>query len=565
MTNLQTSDENTNASRAHLALGSENLNRYIDVPDAITAPTTPTTPDLLFVPTWHRHKLSITSSNASELSVDSFVSTISTVSNGEAEPWPYNHFAKNYLTSLLTVFYAVILIIYAVVLELQYQMTDKEDKKHMKQWLNNFYPFMYYVYGVAFLFFAYCYVMVLIKPKRLRIFRYLLRKFGKQNSSDSEEETEYETAMPNVGSLYLRLGAVGKKVYKINKTIAYYIATTTAAASSESSEEEVEEAAAENYTLVRLVRAAADVASTNSSAQAVTCSLQMECVFGSFTKVFYTAVVEYSLIAAAVMFIVWHNIERVQDHQLTHRVHKKSTIRINCSKTIFGLFAGFGFLAGTFISMALFYGFSGLGKYYEAAKVYNVTDLVQHCIGIIACVFALWRIRLLNYVYHNPHTHNPHHAAHANQELLDMILLAIGLIGELMFSISGLVGICNMRKWESFASTLIAAHVSRIIQAVFQCCLICIASKLKVSSKRKHEQPGKQTITFLIIVNIAIFIMNLFESDKVGTSEAVVNFYGKENWVFLVRTFSPLTIFYRFHSSVCLAEIWKSTYATKHH
>ena len=44
------------------------------------------------------------------------------------------------------------------------------------------------------------------------------------------------------------------------------------------------------------------------------------------------------------------------------------------------------------------------------------------------------------------------------------------------------------------------------------------------------------SITFLIIVNIAIFIMNLFESDKVGTSEAVVNFYGKENWVFLVRT-----------------------------
>uniref|UniRef100_A0A914Z9B3 Uncharacterized protein n=1 Tax=Panagrolaimus superbus TaxID=310955 RepID=A0A914Z9B3_9BILA len=265
------------------------------------------------------------------------------------------------------------------------------------------------------------------------------------------------------------------------------------------------------------------------------------------------------------MFIVWHNIERVQDHQLTHRVHKKSTIRINCSKTIFGLFAGFGFLAGTFISMALFYGFSGTGKYYDAAQVYNITDIVQHCIGIVACVFALWRVRLLNYIHRDPNSHDPHHAAHANQELLDMILLAIGLIGELMFSISGLMGICTTKMWQSFASTLIAAHVSRIVQAVFQCCLICIASKLKVSSKRKHEAPGKQTITFLIIVNIAIFIMNLFESDKVGTSEAVVNFYGKENWVFLVRTFSPLTIFFRFHSSVCLAEIWKSTYATKQH
>uniref|UniRef100_A0A914PUE0 Uncharacterized protein n=1 Tax=Panagrolaimus davidi TaxID=227884 RepID=A0A914PUE0_9BILA len=80
--------------------------------------------------------------------------------------------------------------------------------------------------------------------------------------------------------------------------------------------------------------------------------------------------------------------------------------------------------------MALFYGFSGTGKYYDAA---------HHCIGIIACVFALWRIRLLNYIHRDPHSHDPHHAAHANQELLDMILLAIGLIGELMFSVSGLM------------------------------------------------------------------------------------------------------------------------------
>uniref|UniRef100_A0A914QFJ2 Uncharacterized protein n=1 Tax=Panagrolaimus davidi TaxID=227884 RepID=A0A914QFJ2_9BILA len=48
-----------------------------------------------------------------------------------------------------------------------------------------------------------------------------------------------------------------------------------------------------------------------------------------------------------------------------------------------------------------------------------------------------------------------------------------------MFSVSGLMGICTTKMWKSFATTLIAAHVSRIVQAVFQCCLICIASKLK--------------------------------------------------------------------------------------
>ncbi|KAK6049721.1 hypothetical protein COOONC_12774 [Cooperia oncophora] len=57
--------------------------------------------------------------------------------------------------------------------------------------------------------------------------------------------------------------------------------------------------------------------------------------------------------------------------------------------------------------------------------------------------------------------------------------------------------------------------------------------------------------------------MNLFESEKPGISESIIDFYGKRSWVFLVRSFSPLTIFYRFHSSVCLAEIWKNVYANK--
>lgn len=64
-------------------------------------------------------------------------------------------------------------------------------------------------------------------------------------------------------------------------------------------------------------------------------------------------------------------------------------------------------------------------------------------------------------------------------------------------------------------------------------------------------------------MNIAMFIMNFFEAEKFGVSETVVQFYGRENWVYLIRTFTPLTIFYRFHSSVCLAEIWKNTYAER--
>ncbi|KAK6023072.1 hypothetical protein OSTOST_11205, partial [Ostertagia ostertagi] len=113
-----------------------------------------------------------------------------------------------------------------------------------------------------------------------------------------------------------------------------------------------------------------------------------------------------------------------------------------------------------------------------------------------------------------------------DQELLDRILLWLGLVGELIYSVAGLVGT--------------------------QTFLIYLASRVKVGTASRLNQPGKQAITYLLAANLSIFLMNLFE-----------NFYGKRSWVFLVRSFSPLTIFYRFHSSVCLAEIWKNVVALR--
>uniref|UniRef100_A0A914UME5 Uncharacterized protein n=1 Tax=Plectus sambesii TaxID=2011161 RepID=A0A914UME5_9BILA len=40
-------------------------------------------------------------------------------------------------------------------------------------------------------------------------------------------------------------------------------------------------------------------------------------------------------------------------------------------------------------------------------------------------------------------------------------------------------------------------------------------------------------------------------------------FFGAQSWSFLIQAVSPLIVFYRFHSSVCLAEIWKHCYTFK--
>ncbi|RCN29365.1 hypothetical protein ANCCAN_24879 [Ancylostoma caninum] len=121
-----------------------------------------------------------------------------------------------------------------------------------------------------------------------------------------------------------------------------------------------------------------------------------ECILGSLSEVMFTAIVEYSLIAAAVLYIVWRNIGRA-GHGCEY-VKRKHRIRVDCSKTTTGLFLGLAFLAATFTSMIVYYGYSILGKSKNAAFAYALTDISQYIISTIGCVMALYQMRGLIYV-----------------------------------------------------------------------------------------------------------------------------------------------------------------------
>lgn len=166
--------------------------------------------------------------------------------------------------------------------------------------------------------------------------------------------------------------------------------------------------------------------------------------------------VEYSLIGAAVMFIVWRNVERPRVP--TVYVRRKLQIRVDCSKTTGGLFCGLAFLAGTFTSMALFHGYTIMGRSRLAALLFGATDIAQYLIASAACVYALWQMRALR--YSSPHT--PH--GNPQQELLDLILLSLGLCGELLYSVAGLVGLGGDGHWQPLSVVLFVVHLTRIAQ-----------------------------------------------------------------------------------------------------
>lgn len=68
----------------------------------------------------------------------------------------------------------------------------------------------------------------------------------------------------------------------------------------------------------------------------------------------------------------------------------------------------------------------------------------------------------------------------SDQELLDQILLSIGLVGELIYSVAGLVGLTGEKQWTNFSFILLFVHIFRLIQVcLWACCNNAIEKSLK--------------------------------------------------------------------------------------
>jgi len=71
--------------------------------------------------------------------------------------------------------------------------------------------------------------------------------------------------------------------------------------------------------------------------------------------------------------------------------------------------------------------------------------------------------------------------------------------------------------------------------------------------------PGRGVITFLIVANVTVWICRT-ALVKAISIDTMVDYYTVLPWLLLANINLPLLLFYRFHSSFCLADIWHSAY-----
>lgn len=143
---------------------------------------------------------------------------------------------------------------------------------------------------------------------------------------------------------------------------------------------------------------------------------------------------------------------------------------------------------------------------------------------------------------------------------LDTSLLILAQAGVYMYSMFSLIG-CYFTTRDL---TSMLTEALNLLQTTIQTLFVLDAwSRRSRTAFQYRRKPGRQLVTFLLIVNMAVWIINSLEKNRAQFRPKYLNFYGVWAWTIITHVSMPLVIFYRFHSTICLFEIWKKSYKIK--
>ncbi|KAL1241021.1 Proton channel OtopLc [Trichinella spiralis] len=269
-------------------------------------------------------------------------------------------------------------------------------------------------------------------------------------------------------------------------------------------------------------------------------------ILSSLRTFFTTCELEYSLICAITLQLVWmHNSTPRQKPRVGKIVNQK--LNVDCSSSTKGLMVGLLFLVVTIVSLVLFFILLDMGKLSDAILLFYINDAVVYMVCTGAVVVVLFQIRRFAYVRQNEHV-----------KRIDDILLSVGLLGQLSFCLLSLVLPFNVNR----VSILMASvSILCMVQVLLQTALLFTGRRMRcASSSHLRKKSGRQVVAFLIVCNLSIFLINTFQAEKAALNSYTADVYNSRLWTVVLHSTIPLRTFFRFHSSVCLAEMWTTLY-----
>ncbi|KAK3100048.1 hypothetical protein FSP39_013917 [Pinctada imbricata] len=269
----------------------------------------------------------------------------------------------------------------------------------------------------------------------------------------------------------------------------------------------------------------------------------------------YPCSIEYSLISAGVLYVMWRNIGKrgITQDQVERDIEAKSKaqrINVDCSSSSKGLFLGIFVLVATVISMITFFVLIDSEAYIDTAvKLEHLTEVAIFVVTSISVILAFHRMQYLKFDFEK-------------EVDLEESLLFLSLGGVYLFGFFSIVA-ASLSK-ESNGLLIVLSSVLGMFQASLQ--TVFLLNGLRRSAWKRDdekEKPGREFVTFLLMCNIALWGIDTFEVQRSLANPVQLDFYGEVAWTILNHISVPLNIFYRFHSTVCLSNIWKNAWKRK--
>ncbi|XP_050067073.1 proton channel OtopLc-like [Anopheles maculipalpis] len=309
-------------------------------------------------------------------------------------------------------------------------------------------------------------------------------------------------------------------------------------------------------------------------------------VLASFSPYLYPFVIEFNILIVGLLYMIYANISKcpkkitVKGHKghhhhsgdgqaskaggsvmdfdgksecsdhcddtLDHEAQVKSRLVVygDCQHASRGLFAGLILVVATIVVIILFHIASRDDDYRDTGilldGIFEVTVLGIMIFATIAAYYQTSRLDI-----------NPHPISRLDDVLLFIAIPAF--FSETLFSM--------IPAFEN--SSILNGFIvfTQIVQVLIQTPWICDAlRRCSNTEELQQKKPGKELVTFMTIANVSLWVYYTFSVKTGDFGDERYEYYGDVLWSILNHLSLPLIMFYRFHSSVCLVDIWRHSY-----
>ncbi|ETN60705.1 otopetrin [Anopheles darlingi] len=239
------------------------------------------------------------------------------------------------------------------------------------------------------------------------------------------------------------------------------------------------------------------------------------------------------------------------DDTLDHEAQVKSRLIVygDCQHASRGLFAGLLLIVATIVVIILFHIASRDDDYRDTGilldGIFEVTVLGIMILATLAAYYQTARLDI-----------NPHPISRLDDVLLFIAIPAF--FSETLFSM--------IPAFENGSILNGFIVFTQVVQVLIQTPWICDAlRRCSNTAELQQQKPGKELVTFMTIANVSLWIYYTFAVKTGDIGDERYEYYGDVLWSILNHLSLPLIMFYRFHSSVCLVDIWRHSYEPGEH